>query len=393
MTRVAALSLAILAALCGPAAAQERRPVASREFTITISTSERVGSTRLWVSRDAGRTWTLAREAGIAETWGEWAGGAIRCTVRVPEDGAYDFYPQFGDAVTNRTPDPKPGQAPHPRLQFEVREPRTVGAVEWEEPKGSPHWTGAATVTLKWHSVGDPFRERSGELQYAIAGQPWVTITKGLDASGSYRWIVPNKDTTELRLRVRALTRAGQDASAETDAIYVRAAGRADLPQARALYDRARVLLAQQRHAEALLKYEEALAAWPDFAEVLNDVGKIHSDRNDPVRALEYFIRAKKASPSHPTAYVNAAMTQARLGLYADALADLRDALAVGLEKDERTAVLAGETLWKVAVASGLSGEKDNALLACEMILRVRLASRATRAKAEQYVAANKPKE
>ena len=56
-----------------------------------------------------GRLRKPARETGVVESWGEWAGGVIRCSVRVPEDGLYDFFPQIGDALSNRGPEPKPG--------------------------------------------------------------------------------------------------------------------------------------------------------------------------------------------------------------------------------------------------------------------------------------------
>ena len=156
--------------------------------------------------------------------------------------------------------------------------------------------------------------------------------------------------------------------------------------QARALYDRARVLHAQQRVTEARLKYQEALAAWPDFAEVYNDLGKLHAEQREPAKALEYFIRPRKTCPSDPIPVVNAARTEAELGLLDDALGDLRDAVALGLESDERTSVLAGETLWSIAKAATLAKDDARIQQACEMILRIRQAAKPTRAKAQQML-------
>src|SRR6185369_3761979 len=96
------------------------------------------------------------------------------------------------------------------------------------------------------------------------------------------------------RLRVKAVTRANLESSAETEVIAVRVQRKGNVVQARALYDRARVLHAQQRVTEARLKYQEALAAWPDFAEVYNDLGKLHAEQREPAKALEYFIRSRK---------------------------------------------------------------------------------------------------
>ncbi len=477
--------LALLALLLPAAAPQDRRVVPSREFTITIWTSEPVVSKTLWISRDGGKTWKTARDAGVSESWGEWSGNAIKCTLRVPEEGAYDLHAQLGDAAGNWE-EPRPGQPAKPFLRFEIREEvpltwvsprageefiggnqvlfkwtcdpkglrenslqvyaqvdgqpwkavasglalagqhhwvlpqtpapvkirfrlaaftpddreiasrdlegmllpgRTVVSLTWDQPRGTAEWTGGATVSLKWSSLGEEFRERSAEIQYAIDEDPWTPITRGLEASGTYLWVVPNRETSRLRLRVRALTRAGQEALAVSDPVAVRVTSRPNLAEARALYDRARVLAAQQRYGEALLKYEEALAAWSEFSEVLNDLGRLHAERKEPTKALEYFLRARKTSPSNPLPYVNAAMMEFRLGLHEDALTELRDAVTLGLERDERTAVLAGEILWKIAAASVEAEQWSRVSQACTLILKIRRASGATRGKAREMLA------
>jgi len=479
-------SALFLLALLPAADPQDRRPVASREFTITLWTNERVTTRALWVSRDGGKTWKTARDAGVTESWGEWANGAIKCGVQVPEEGAYDLHASLGDAVGNPGADPRPGEAARPFLRFDVREDnpvtwlsprpgeefiggnqilfkwtcdkkglrdrslqayvqvdgqpwkavatglelsgqlawvlpqtaaptkvrfrlaaftpddrevtsrelegtlvpgRTVVSLVWEQPGAAAEWTGGATVTLKWGSLGAEFRERSAELQYSVDDDPWTPVTRGLEATGTYLWAVPNRETSRLRLRVRALTRSGQEAAAVSDPVAVRVTARPDMAQARALYDRARVLAAQQRYGEALHKYQEALACWGEFAEVLNDLGRLHAEQKEPAKALEYFLRARKTSPTLPLPYVNAAMMEVRLGLHEDALTDLQDAMILGLERDDRTAVLAGETLWKVAAASLKAEQWARAGRACDMILRVRQASGATRAKARETLA------
>jgi len=384
---------AALLFLCAAASAQtapekapDRRLITVREFVVKVDSKEPVSFKALWVSRDGGRTWKPARETGVVESWGEWAGGVIRCSVRVPEDGLYDFFPQIGDALSNRGPEPKPGQAADPRLRVDVRQPAKVAHLEWEEPKGAADWTGGQNVTLKWHAVEADFRDRSAELQYSVDGEPWISITKGLEPTGSYAWVVPNKDTNQLRLRVRAMTRDSLESTAETESLLVRVARKANIVQARALYDRARVLHAQQRVTEARLKYQEAISAWPDFAEVYNDLGKLHSEQHETAKALEYFIRSRKVSPSDPIPVVNAARTEIELGLLDDALSDLRDAIALGMDGDERTSVLAGETLWSIAKTASLNKDDRRLRESCEMILRIRQAARPTRAKAEQML-------
>jgi hypothetical protein len=83
---------------------------------------------------------------------------------------------------------------------------------------------------------------------------------------------------------------------------------------------------------------------------------------------------------------VNAARQETEMGLHEDAVEDLRAAVALGLEGDERAAVLAGETLWAVARTASLAGEPDRARAACELLLKIRLAARPTRARAQQMI-------
>ena len=364
----------------------DRRLVTVREFVIRIDARENVSFKALWVSRDGGKTWRTAREAGVLDTWSDWAGGVVRCSVRVPEDGPYDFFPQIGDALSNRGPEPKPGQAADKKLRLEVRSPVKVSHLEWEEPRTATEWIGGQSIVLKWHAVEPEFREKSAELSYTLDGENWIFITKGLEPTGTYAWVVPNRDTTQLRLRLRALSRMSLESTAETEAISVRVQRKGNVVQARALYDRARVLHAQQRVTEARLKYQEALQAWPDFAEVYNDLGKLHAEQHEPAKALEYFIRSRKTCPSDPIPVVNAARTEVELGLLDDALGDLRDAIALGLDSDERTSVLAGETLWSIAKAATLAKDDSRIQQACELILRIRQAAKPTRAKAQQML-------
>lgn len=379
-----AVGLALAAA--GVASAQERRPVPSREFAVRVDSRENPVVRVLWASRDEGRTWRPAREVGVSESWGEWLAGQIRCTVRVPADGPWDFHPQLGDALGNRSPEPQPGQAADPRLRVLVKEPVKAPGLAWGDPRGGAQWLGGQSVVLKWHAVEPDFRERSGELQYSLEGGAWIPLTRGLEATGSWTWIVPNVDTNALRLRVRALSRGGAEAAAVTEPLSVRRGARPEIAKARALYDRARVLHAQARGVEARAKYEEALAAWPEFGEVYNDLGLLHAELREPAKALEYFTRARRTWPSDPVPYVNAARMLVELGLADDALADLKDAAALGLDRQERAAVLAGETLWKIARADMLAQRTDRARAACELLVKIRLAAKDTLQKARQLL-------
>jgi len=377
------LGAACLIGLASIAAAQERKLVPARDFVIKIDAPERPDHETLWVSRDGGATWKKAVEAGVSSAWGEWSEGVIRCTVRVPEDGTYDFYAQLGDALSNHHPDPSPGQRGDPKLRCDVRE---QGHVTWEHPAIAATWSGGEQVQLRWTVAGGDLKEHSVRLSYSQNGRDWTTITEGLDLAGSYTWVVPGPDGSQFRLRASARMRSGQEVAGDSAEITVHSGERPQIARARALYDRARVLHAQARFVEAELKYQEALAAWPEFGEVFNDLGKLCAEKKDPAKALEYFLRAKRLSPSDPTPWVNAARMRLELGLLEDALADLKDAVELGVEKDERTAVLAGETLFAVARRAADAGDLKHALEACETLLKIRQAARATQARTRQMM-------
>lgn len=377
-----------LAMAAGAARAQERRVVPVREFSIRVESKKENPEFRaLWVSRDEGRSWKIARDAGVAEAWGAWIDGALKCSVRVPEDGLYDFHAQLGDAVSNRSPEPKGGQPVEPRVRCEVKAPVRAPQIAWEEPAGVVEWRGGQDVVLKWHARDPEFKERSAELFYAVDKGPWIPIAKELEATSSFAWVVPGVESSNLRLRVKAVARNGAEAAAESPAISVRTTARAEIQRARALYDRARVLHAQGRAVEARLKYEEALAAWPQFGEVHNDLGKLYAEIKEPAPALEHFRRARAACSADPTPYVNMARVELELGLRDDAMKNLRDAFALGFDREERTAVLAGETLWATARAASLGQERNLAREACGMLLKIRQAARPTQEKARQMLA------
>jgi len=377
------IAIACLLGLASVAAAQDRKQVSSREFVIRIEANEPPARRELWVSKDSGRTWKPAKDAGVEASWGEFAEGKLKCSVRVAEDGPYDFYAQLGDSVTNSMPEPRSGEEYDPRLRCLVRE---EGRIRWDSPAAPATWTAGQAVTLHWTASGAELRDRSVRLLYTVDGSTWMTITEGLDPAGSYPWVVPGIDTSKLRFKAVGKTRADQEVPGESATVVVRGSTRPRIAEARALYDRARVLHAQQRTVEAELKYQEALAVWPEFGEVFNDLGKLHAEKREPAKALEYFLKARRLCPSDPVSCVNAARMRAELGLFDDALADLRDAVDLGLEKEERTAVLAGETLWSLARRAYRTRDGKHAVEACELVLKIRQAARSTQANARQML-------
>ena len=59
------------------------------------------------------------------------------------------------------------------------------------------------------------------------------------------------------------------------------------------------------REDEAAQEYRQALAAWPDYPEALNNLGILHGRRGEAARAEELFTRAVSFSPGHVSGWMN----------------------------------------------------------------------------------------
>lgn len=258
--------------------------------------------------------------------------------------------------------------------------------LRWLRPDQAGAWNGADTVQLQWTNLRGNLRAGSASLAYSVDNGAWTLITKGLDPAGFYLWTVPSQATENLKLRVTAVSQAGTSVEAVSSAMTVRSAARPNISHARRHADAARIFAARGQGAQAAEQYEKALAIWPDYPEALHDLGVVYAREKQFAKALEYFLRAKKASPSSPAPYVNAASMELELGLREDALADLHDAVELGLDKDARLALLAADRLWRLADAYFHAGNEARSDEACRLLLRIGSADRTLRERAQKHL-------
>lgn len=253
-------------------------------------------------------------------------------------------------------------------LLAESREPK----LRWLAPEKAATWTAGETVQLRWTSLRSDVKARSAMLEYAIDDGPWITITKGLEPAGFYLWTVPSRGTKNLRLRVRASDHAGNELVSDPSAkITVEGATRPNLAEARDRVSNGRVRLAQGDRAAAIEEFEKAIVVWPDYPEALNDLGATYAQEKQYAKGLEYFLRAKAASPSSAVPYVNSAAMEVRLGLLEDALRDCHDALILGVDKDKRVALKTAEVLWQLVEGFHLAGLEPQSDEAAKLLLEV----------------------
>lgn len=253
-------------------------------------------------------------------------------------------------------------------LLADSREPK----LRWLEPEKSAKWTAGETVQLRWTSLRSDVKEKSATLEYSIEDGPWVTITKGLDPAGFYLWSVPSRATSNLRLRVRASDKAGNElVSDPTAKIVVESSERPNLKHAQDHAQKARVMYAQKDYVGAIEEYEKAIVIWPDYPEALNDLGAAYSAQKQYAKALEYYLRAKAASPSIPTPYVNCASMEIRLGLLEDALRDLHDAMILDIHGNRELCLRAADRLWSLVEAFHVAGQNAKSDEAAKLLLEV----------------------
>jgi hypothetical protein len=296
--------------------------------------------------------------------------------------------PGDGDRITIRLmAKPKTGSPKGFELKDLLLRKSPEPVLRWLKPDQAVTWNGGQTVQLQWTSLRGEAKPGSAALHYSIDDGDWIIITKGLEPAGFYLWTVPWQATENLKLRVTAVTKGGSAVEGITPfAITVKAGARPDIGHARRHADKARVLAGQMRTVEAIEEYEKALGVWPEYPEALHDLGTVYAKESQYAKALEYFLRSRKASPSRPLPYVTAAGAEIKLGLFDDAMADLRDAVELGADSDERAAVRGAELLWQLVVAYAKMDEWAKADEAAKLLLQIRRAPRELRAKAQEHL-------
>ena len=254
-------------------------------------------------------------------------------------------------------------------------------------PQGGERWMAGDTVRVRWTAGDGIWMDHSTKIEYSLPQGPWRQIAAEKENTDFHLWAVPTWETEGMRIRVVTRTLDGtRIASAPSGNIWVVPPFRVDLRAAMGHYDRARVLHGELRTAEAVAEYKKALDAWSTFPDALNELGLLYYQEGEPARALEYFLKARKASPARPRPYLNSAIARIELGLLAEGFQDLKDAVDLGVDRDRVLAVTCAEKLMVLAVKFNVAERVEMAIEACQVILRVRHADARIRKEAKAYL-------
>jgi len=182
-----------------PVASAEKRDVAvTRQmgFAIPFAVDAPPGAAlpaevRLYVSDDAGRTWTLHQRAKPSQR---------RFEFRAPAEGAYRFRIETVDA--RGRPHMPEGEAAELRVNVDATPPR----VDLHAARGE-----AGEVTARWRIEEPNFRPKRMTLQYRSDGGPWQQVAleetnedrQGVVHQGEVTWWPqPNQEPIDVRLEV-----------------------------------------------------------------------------------------------------------------------------------------------------------------------------------------------
>ncbi|MHC4606441.1 MAG: tetratricopeptide repeat protein [Planctomycetota bacterium] len=254
-------------------------------------------------------------------------------------------------------------------------------------PEGGELWDAGRAVKLRWVESRGQWKPKSAAVYYRVGDRPWVLITKGLENTGFYYWSPPRKETRELQMAVSVTSTDGEPRmSAASGKVRVRLRDWGDMPTAMLHYDRARVLHARGRSDEAVAEYERALAAWPNYPEALHELARLHYEREEYARALEFYLRARECSTSSPWPYVNLGKTQIKLKLFVEAFTDLKSAVQLGVDRNRRLAISCSEALMELGLRFAATDQMDLAVEAFQHVLRIRNADPDMREQVKQYL-------
>jgi hypothetical protein len=203
--RFAALTIPLLVPLiAGDAPASQVLYTGKRQQPLPLSNvgdPASVARARLFVTRDQGRTWTLAHELQIAEGAKELP----RFPFSVEQDGAYGIMPCLTYRNGQSEPEPKPGQAPPYVLVVDTAAPTLMQFDAVLVGRA----TSKAVVRVTWSVT-----EANGDAEpVAIeassdGGARFVTIHRG-GLDGAQELTVPvSAEASDLQLRLLATDRA-----------------------------------------------------------------------------------------------------------------------------------------------------------------------------------------
>lgn len=341
-----------------------------------LVTAREIVRKTLWITRDEGKNWEKAD--GIE--WSADQAGATFVRFTLSAEGRYGLAFQFAEKSGGETPHPSSAGA----YIWVVYKPAVVASSILPillEPKGSEEWTAGNVYVIKWMSP-DGFKKKSASLSYSYDGGPWTLITKGLENTGFYRWAAPARATSKLTLRVTLEDASGKEVSSVPSGDIVAVVPTSpDIAAAKRDFAKATLLRSQRKYDEAIISYEDALAAWDRYPDALNDVAWVYYEMGDFGKSLEYFLKAKEVNRDSSAACAHVGYALLKLGLIEDGAKELDNAVELGVSAKKAVSSVS-LALWEASQILLQRGKKEEARNACKSILKIASADKEIKEKA-----------
>ncbi len=169
---------------------------------------EPIAAVQLFVSTDAGATWTPASTHRGAD-------GPI--VFDAPSDGLFAFYLRFETAKA-AAPAPSTGTAAHRW----VRVDRTAPMVQLLSIKADKRFDLNREVQLRWRSEDDDPADRPVSIRYrSEQTKSYQLIAEMQPAEGEFRWTVPSNVFGRIEIKLSAVDRAGNRGDHRDDRLTV----------------------------------------------------------------------------------------------------------------------------------------------------------------------------
>lgn len=177
-----------------------------------------VGDVELYVTRNDASTWEKYDRvqhlgAATGNSGRQPAGSMLRSlAVDLNEEGVYGFYLVVKSGAGLGHAGPRPGSAPHMRLELDT----TMPVAALYPLAGHPNQSNA--LILRWKATDKNLSGKPIALHWAAeASGPWETIgDRQMANTGAYTWLVPTNVPARVYLRLTVEDLAGNRAVAQT---------------------------------------------------------------------------------------------------------------------------------------------------------------------------------
>lgn len=176
---------------------------ASMTYQVVRMGPSGVGKIEVWITSDRAHTWQRLYEDQDRQQ---------PVKFDLPGEGIFGIKMIVSNGSGFGVPSPISGDAPDLWVEVDTKKPE----VQFQEIKPVSSCS-TPTILMSWSASDPNLASEPVDLLYATAREgPWLTIAKGLNREGSYRWSVPRGEVSQFFVRLVASDLAGNKGQCDT---------------------------------------------------------------------------------------------------------------------------------------------------------------------------------